>query len=127
MNDKKNYFSALLLQIFTMISGLILPRLMISTLGSEVNGLCSSINQFLSFITLLEGGLGAVVLAELYIPIANQDDYGIKRILCACQNFFEKLSLVFLAYTLIISIIYPIFWAKSFTFTYTATLMIIMA
>lgn len=127
MNDKKNYFSALLLQIFTMISGLILPRLMISTLGSEVNGLCSSINQFLSFITLLEGGLGAVVLAELYIPIANQDDYGIKRILCACQNFFEKLSLVFLAYTLIISIIYPIFWAKSFSFTYTATLIWILS
>ena len=37
--------------------------------GSEINGLVSSITQFLSFISLLEGGLGAVVLAELYLPI----------------------------------------------------------
>lgn len=41
MNKKKNLITALSLQIFTMLSGLILPRLIISTFGSEINGMIS--------------------------------------------------------------------------------------
>ena len=72
MNNKKNAFSSLLLQFATIIQGLVLPRLILGAFGSEINGLVSSITQFLSFISLLEGGLGAVVLAELYGPIEKR-------------------------------------------------------
>ena len=70
MNKKKNLFTSFLFQVITIISGLILPRIIIGTFGSALNGLIASITQFLSFISLLEGGLGAVVLADLYRPIA---------------------------------------------------------
>lgn len=127
MNNKKNIISAIILQIITMISGLILPRLIINSFGSEVNGIVSSITQFLSFISLLEGGLGAVVLAELYKPIEEKNEEKIKEILNECQNFFSKLSLAFIVYSLILSIIFPFINETSFSFGYISSLVIILS
>ena len=50
-----NAGSSLGLQIITIITGFIIPRLILSTFGSEVNGLVSSLNQFLGYISILEG------------------------------------------------------------------------
>ena len=41
-----NMVSGLVLQIFTIISGFIIPRIILEYFGSEVNGLVSSLNQF---------------------------------------------------------------------------------
>ena len=107
MNNKKNAISSLALQLATIAQGLILPKLILGAFGSEINGLVSSITQFLSFISLLEGGLGAVVLAELYGPIEKKNDDKIQGILGACQSFFSKLTLVFLVYTILVAFFYP--------------------
>lgn len=50
----KNIIVSLFQQIVTIICGLILPRAIIGAYGSGVNGLISSITQFLTYITLLE-------------------------------------------------------------------------
>lgn len=94
MNKRKNLLSALLYQITHLIYGLVVPRLILGSFGSELNGMVSSITQFLSFISLLEGGLGAVVLAELYTPIEENDDNRIKGILYSCQSFLDRKSVV---------------------------------
>lgn len=127
MNKKKNLISALALQFCTMFSGMILPRLIIGTFGSEINGLVSSITQFLSFISLLEGGLGAVVLAELYKPIEENDDNRINEILYSCQSFFTKLSIIFLVYTFLLSAIFAIKEAGRFGAKYVITLVYIIS
>lgn len=106
MNNKKNIISALINQVITIVYGLVLPRLIIVVFGSEINGMISSISQFLSFISLLEGGLGAVILAELYLPIEQKDDKKIKDVLYACKSFFNKLGIFFCGYTLVVAIIY---------------------
>lgn len=69
MRSKKalaNISVALILQIVAIICGLILPRLIISTFGSDVNGLINSITQFLGYIILLEAGVGELFV-QLYI------------------------------------------------------------
>ena len=127
MNNRKNAVSALMLQLATMAQGLILPKLILTYFGSEVNGLISSVTQFLGFISLLEGGLGAVVLAELYRPIEEQDDKKIGCILEACQAFFNQLAIAFIVYTIILSFVYPLFITKQFSFAYTSTMVIILS
>ena len=52
----------LTLQVVTVISGFIIPKIILTNFGSSVNGLVSSLNQFLSYITLIEGGITGVVL-----------------------------------------------------------------
>jgi len=41
-------------QIVVMIVGFITPRIMISTYGSEINGLVSSLSQFISYLSIQE-------------------------------------------------------------------------
>lgn len=127
MNNKKNTISSLVLQLATIAQGLILPKLILGAFGSEVNGLVSSITQFLSFISLLEGGLGAVVLAELYGPIENRDDEKIQGILGACQSFFSKLTVVFLVYTGIVAFFYPRYIDTSLSTEAVSTLVLILS
>ena len=50
----KNILVSLFQQIITIICGLVLPKAILGAYGSSVNGLISSITQFLTYITLLE-------------------------------------------------------------------------
>lgn len=127
MNIKKNAISSLLFQLATIVQGLVLPRVILEAFGSEVNGLISSITQFLSFISLLEGGLGAVVLAELYKPIEDRNDEKIQGILKACQSFFSKLAGVFLLYTVLLALLYPHFVDTVLTNEFIITLVFILS
>lgn len=122
-----NIFSSLLIQVLTVISGLILPKLILSSFGSEVNGLVSSITQFLSFISLLEGGLGAVVLAELYKPIEEKNINKINIIVNIAEKFFKKIGFIFIIYTLCLCITYPFFVESHFSFGYISTLIFILS
>ena len=61
-----NAVASVTLQIVTIINGLIVPRLILESFGSELNGIVLSINQFLSYISLAEGGVTGVVSASLY-------------------------------------------------------------
>lgn len=67
-----NMISGLILQLFTLVSGFILPKIILIYFGSEVNGLVSSLNQFLSYITLVEGGITGVIVANLYLALHIQ-------------------------------------------------------
>lgn len=127
MNKKINLITSLIFQVATMLSGLILPRIIIGTFGSELNGMVSSITQFLSFISLLEGGLGAVVLAELYKPINDKDDNQIKSILCSSQKFFSKLAFIFVIYTVVLSIVYSYIFQTDYSFGFVCSLVYILS
>lgn len=76
---------------------------------------------------MFEGGLGAVVLAELYAPLEENDKDKIQSILLACQQFFNKLAVLFIVYTIVLAVIYPTFIAKDFDFEYVSTLVLILS
>lgn len=91
-----NMISGLILQFFTLISGFILPKIILTCFGSEVNGLVSSLNQFLSYITLVEGGITGVIVANLYKPIVEQDNNKISSVLVTATAFIKKSELFLL-------------------------------
>jgi len=71
-NTIYNMIASLLLSVTTAIAGLILPRLFIATYGSVVNGLISSIKQFIAYLALVEAGIGFSSMAMLYSPIKEK-------------------------------------------------------
>ena len=130
MRSKKalyNIVSNLLLQIIIVIYGFIVPKIIISNFGSSVNGLIASITQFLSYIVLLESGFGPVVKAILYKPIAQKDNKTIARILKSSEKFFRIIAYIFLAYIAILCVLYPMIVSKDFGYTYTISLIVIIA
>lgn len=127
MNNKRNLLSAILLQFVTILSGLIIPRIIISNFGSEINGIISSATQFLSFISLAEGGLGAVVLAELYLPLEKKNTEKIISILNACRKFFAHIGIIFFVYTCVISLAFGLSLRNNYRFAFISTLILIIS
>ncbi len=124
---KWNTASSILLQITTVICGFILPRLILGTFGSEVNGLVNSISQFLSVITFLELGVGAVVQSALYKPLADNDTKQISEIVKSATKFFRRLACILLIYIIILAAVYPAVSGRGFGFLYTASLIVIIS
>ena len=122
-----NTISSLIHQVVVVVCGIILPRAYISSFGSEVNGLIASITQFISIITFLELGVGAVVQATLYLPLAKKDSLEISRIIISSNRFFKKVGAVLVLYSLILFILYPLLINSSQPFSYTSSLVAILA
>ena len=79
MVDKKNrlftnMMSYAILQIVNMMVGLFLPRLYLAVYGSEINGVVSTVNSFISYFTYLEAGLGLTMIHSLFKPLADKDN-----------------------------------------------------
>lgn len=124
---KLNVLTSLAMQCVTILNGFIIPRLILQSFGSEVNGLVSSLSQFLNYITLLEGGVSGVILASLYKPLATEDNNKVSGIIKAANGFFKKIALVFIVYSLSVGIIYPIVVKTSFSKEYIFSLTVILA
>lgn len=131
MNRKKllalNTSSSLIFQITTIICGFIVPRLILQTYGSEVNGLINSITQFLAIIAFLELGVGAVIQSSLYKPLAEKDDVEISKIVVSGQKFFSRLARILLVYVIILMGVYPLVAKSNFGFLYTATMILVIS
>lgn len=118
---------SVLLQLVTLAYGFILPRLFLSYYGSAVNGLVSSIAQFLGLIALAECGVGAVVRSALYKPLANKDHQQLSLIVISAEHFFRQIAKILLVYTFILMIVYPFIVRESFDYLYTASLIAIVS
>ena len=122
-----NTITSILLQLITVVSGFIIPRLILKTYGSEVNGLVSSITQFVGIISFLELGVGAVVQSSLYRPLAENDELAISRIYRSANKFFRTLATILLVYIIVLVFAYPLLVKEQFDFIYTAMLIVAMS
>ena len=123
----KNIVSNIILQVVTIISGFIIPRIILINLGSDVNGLVASLNQFLNYITLLEGGVSSVILANLYKPLILNDNQKLSSVVVTTKGFFKKISYIFLIYSFILSLVFPILTNTVFSFSYIFLLTLILS
>lgn len=121
-----NTIASILYQIVALVCGFILPRLIIGYYGSAVNGLLSSITQFLGVISLCELGMGAVVPASLYKPLAEKDSVAISRVVLSSEKFYRKIAGLMLLYVIGLAFVYPMI-IDGYSFFYTASLLIIIA
>lgn len=109
-----NSVTTALLQVVTMIAGFITPRFMLTAYGSEINGLISSILQFISYFNLVEAGLSSAAVYSLYKPIAEKDYNRINRIVVAAKHFYVKSGFIFVGLVVILAICYPLLQIQLF-------------
>lgn len=92
-----------------MLIGIITPRLMLMAYGSEINGLVTSVTQFVSYFNLVQAGLSGAAIYSLYKPLANDDHDEISSILTATKEFYYKSGIAFTILLVSLAAIYPIF------------------
>ena len=119
----QNTIASLIFQVTSIICGFVLPQLILRNFGSDVNGLVNSISQFLSVITFLELGLGAVVQSALYKPLAERDYTAISKIVVSAGKFFKRLAYILLVYVIFLMLFYPQVVRQDFGWFYTAALI----
>lgn len=108
-----NTFFAALYQIVIVIAGFITPRFMLQYYGSEINGLITSITQFINYFNLVEAGLSSASIYALYKPLAKNDYKEISAIVTATQKFYMISGYIFLALVMGLALIYPFFISVS--------------
>lgn len=107
-----NATSSMISQVVVLVAGLITPRLMISTYGSEINGLVSSLNQFISYLALVEAGIGGAAIYSLYKPIAEKDYSRISSIVVAAKKSYTQAGYLFSSGLFALAVIYGVFASR---------------
>lgn len=119
-----NTVTSLINQIVLLVTGFVIPKLIIEHYGSDVNGIVNSIKQFLQVIAFLELGVGAVVQSSLYKPIVENDLDQISAVMTSGLQFFRKLGFVLLIYVIILCNIFPHMGHNSFSASYSILLIL---
>lgn len=125
---KLNMFFSLLQQGVAIVCGLIMPRLMIEYFGSEAYGAVGSISAFLAYITLIEGGVGAVTRSALYKAFAMKSKDQISAVINETKRLYRKIAIVFILYVIIIAFLFKyISHNTAFSYWYSFGLVIVIA
>lgn len=119
-----NSISTAMLQIVTMLVGFILPKVMLKYYGSEINGLVSSITQFMAYFSLVEAGLSGAAVFALYKPLAQKDNNGISQVVTQTRKFYIKAGLIFGLLVLSLGILYPLFVTSTLLSKFEITLLV---
>lgn len=96
-------------QLIVIVLGIIIPRIMIKSYGSDVNGLVSTTTQIFSYLALLEAGIGQSARVALYKPIANNDKTEISAVVRSAGAYFRKITIYYGTGVILLSIIIPFF------------------
>lgn len=110
--SKKFFYNSMttgIYQIVVMIIGFITPRVMLNAYGSEINGLVSSIAQFISYFNLVEAGLAGAATYALYRPLANKNYDEVNGVISAAKKFYTISGYIFVVLVITLSVFYPIF------------------
>ena len=113
MDEKKNRLlinmtSYAVLQLVNILVGLFLPRLYLAVYGSEINGVVSTVNSFISYFSYLEAGLGLTMIHSLFKPLANQDFNELNGLLSFAKNKYKRISYIYFILVLCVSFVFPI-------------------
>lgn len=123
----KNIFSSSLPQGINIISSLILPTLIITIYGSEINGLISTTRVILGYIALVGAGISVAVTQSLYEPVAKKDAPVVKGMLHAANKMFNQYGRIYVLITLFVSLVYPFFIKNVDSYSMVSLLLIVMS
>lgn len=110
-------------QFTIMALGIIIPRLVLVSFGSEVNGLLSTVTQIFTYVGLLEAGIGNASVNALYKPITEGNRSKISDVLCATQKYYRKITWIYLSCVIVLSAGYPLVIKSDLTY-WTVALVI---
>ena len=103
----KNVGGSALLQIVTIVTGFISPILMLHAFGSEINGITMSILRFISYISLVEAGLGSATTFALYKPLAERNRDERDAIISATKISYFRVGYIFVGLSVLLAVVYP--------------------
>ena len=108
-NSRKylNLFTSVGFQIVLMIFGFLVPRIVVTSYGSDANGVLNTVAQVFTYMTLLEAGIGKSTRNALYKALKFNDKNDISSIVSSAKVFYKRTSIIYLSLVVLVSIIFP--------------------
>ena len=86
--------SAMVVQLCNVVVALALPRLLIATYGSDLNGITSAASQFAQYLTLMETSITAATCYQ-FIELKKRGDYvELNNLFVTISDFYKKISII---------------------------------
>ncbi len=108
-------------QCIILILGFAIPRIIMASYGSDTNGLTSTITQIFTYMALLEAGISQATRNKLFKPIKEDNKEEISYWMSVSRRYFRRISAVYFAIVLVLSIVLPFvlntsvgFWTIAF-------------
>ena len=111
-------------EVVALMCVFILPKVILSYFGSEYNGLVSSITQFLAVVSIFRLGIANAARFSFYKPLADNDRNELSSTVNSYQNYMKKSGIFAAIYIIALSVIYPLFLGKEFSFVEVFVLII---
>lgn len=103
-----NIIASIVTQLVSIIIALMIPRLLITIYGSEINGIVSTINQIVRYFAILEGGVSVAACVSLYMPMYEKKYIEVNKILSAVKKFYLRSGLIFAFVSVLLAFIFPL-------------------
>ncbi|HAN21273.1 MAG: hypothetical protein A2Y15_02300 [Clostridiales bacterium GWF2_36_10] len=130
MNGKfKATFLTMTMKIFmslsTVVFNLVYINLILKHYGSSVNGLISTLIQFVSMFSILEGGFNTAVIVATYGPLAQKNYEKLNDILYTARKWFVYVGVAICCFALLAGGIYINYIGSPYTYLKTYLLLLI--
>ncbi|MDO4872883.1 MAG: hypothetical protein Q3964_02180 [Carnobacterium sp.] len=122
-----NILVGVMLQLTVMLCGFLVKNIFIEVYGSTVNGLVGAVDQIISSLAIVEGGISAASVAMLYAPLQDRSYKRIEDILDSSRKFFIKSGFIYLLLVTLIIIFYPYLVAQQVPITEVRLLIIVLS
>ena len=109
----------------TILFNLVYNNYLIKFYGSHVNGLISTLSQFVSLFTIIEGGFTTAAIVAMYKQLVNKDEKGINDILYTARIKYIRIGFIITIGVLIGGSIYIRFIDSPFSYSRTYALLIV--
>lgn len=121
-----NIAVSVIYQITAAVCSLILPRYILLSFGSDVNGILQAISQLLNYTVIMECGFGGLIMATFYKPLAVGDKKAVSDIFNYSKRFFNKLSYVYIGLVLVLAVSAKGIIRTNYDFAYVSALTLIL-
>ena len=122
----RNLIFNILQQFVNILVNFLMPPIIVSSYGSTINGLVSTIRQIMQYIQLTGAGIAQASTIAMYKPLAEKNEKELSGIYNATRNMFSKAGNIFSIITLIVAIIYPFFVKEQINYLTVFFLIIVI-
>ncbi len=102
-----NLISGFFLHAINILSGIIVPRLILIGFGSSINGVTNSISQLLTYVALVEMGISNAAVIKLYEPFLENDYQTVNAIASEAKRKYYIAGILYLGIVILLSFTYP--------------------
>lgn len=122
-----NFIASIAYQISNLLIGLIVPKLYTEIFGSVYNGLNQSVSQVMSLLNVLQFGISAAAIQQMFKYIANNDENMISAIYYDTAKQYRKMGYVFIAVIIPIIAVFPLMIKDELPYTIVVAFLLFRA